>query len=101
MRPLLPGRRDDVDVAVQQERISVAAGKPRDEVRPAGSLLVAPGLDSRAAQERLHVRDARFLVAGRIRGVEADQLPQELDRIGNGHSSASAVSSPSTSASVL
>ena len=101
VRPFLPGRGDDVDVAVQQERIGVAAGKARDEVRPAGNLLVALRLDSCAAQERLDVRDARFLVTGRIRRVETDQLAQELDRIGNGHSSASAVSSPSTSASVL
>jgi len=98
--PLLAGRRDDVDVAVEHERrAAVRARVARDQVRASGDLLDALGLDAAFAKQRLDIRDAGLLVPRRVRRVEADQVTQELD--GVDHSSSSAASRRSTSAVVL
>ncbi len=99
VRPVLAGGRDDVDVPLEQERRRVAAGEAADEVRPAGLLLVELRLAARVLELRAEELDARRFVAGRVRRVEPDQLLQELRRAQ--HSSSSAVSSRSTSSSVL
>ena len=101
VRPLLAGRRDDVDVAVEQERRRLArAGHARDQVRPRRRP------SRRCASRRLRRRASRFmcathalLVAGRVRRVEADQVAQQLDDVHVIASSAS--TSRSTSAVVL
>ena len=98
--PALAGRRDDVDVAVQQERRPAAGtGMARDEVRPPRRSFEPLRLDPVRAQQRLDVGDTGLLVPGRVRRVEADQLLQEGDRID--HSSSRAPSSRSISAGVL
>ena len=97
--PVLTGRRDDVDVTLEQERRCVAAGDAADEVRPAGLLLVELRLASRVLELPAQELDARLLVAGRVRRVEPDQLLGKLRC--RQHSSSSAVSSRSTSSSVL
>ncbi len=103
MRPLLSGGRDDVDVAVEEERrAAVGTGQPRDEIRPLVLACVELALDSRSRQQSANVLDARALVARRIRRVEAKEVAQQLDRVGDGaHRAASASSSRSTSAWVL
>ena len=97
--PVLACGRDDVDVPLKQERRRVAAGEAADEVRPAGLLLVELRLAARVLEVRAQELDARPFVAGRVRRVEPDQLLQELRRAQ--HSWSSAVSSLSTSSSVL
>jgi hypothetical protein len=100
MRPALAGRGHDVDVAVQdQGRSTVRAGVPGNEVGATRRSLVALALDAVGPEQRLDVRDAGFLVARRVGGVEADQLSRELDRVD--HSCASASSRRSTSDGVL
>jgi hypothetical protein len=100
VRPPLAGGGDDVDVPVEDERRSVCARKPGEEIRPARLLLVAAAVDAGCAEQRLDVRDAPLLVAGRVRRVEPEQLPQELDRIRD-HRDSSASSSRSISSTVL
>ena len=99
MRPVLSGGRDDVDVALEQQRRRTASGEPADEVGPRRVLRVDRRLAAGLLQLRADELDARGLVPGRVRRVEPDQLLQELgDRQ---HSSSSAVSSRSTSSDVL
>ena len=99
VRPGLAGRRDDVDVALEQQRLRAAAGKAADEVRPAGLLLEGLRLEPFLLEQALDERDARRLVARRVRRVEPDQV---LEKLSDGqHSSSSAVRSRSTSSAVL
>jgi hypothetical protein len=80
--PLARIRRNDVRVREQRERLAAAgAADPRDEVRPLGRPRVLLALDTRVLEVGAEELGRRGLVAGRIRGVETDQLPQELDRL--------------------
>ncbi len=99
-RPVLAVRRDDVDVAVEEERRRLA--RPRDAREQVRARLVAredPPFDARLVEQAAHVGDAGALVAGRVRRVEPQQVPQQVDDVA--HSSASASSRRSTSAAVL
>jgi hypothetical protein len=99
-RPLLAGRRDDVDVPVQQQRRRIAgSGHARDQVGPGIVARDDARLDTGALEQLLYVRDARALVAGRVRGVEPEQVAEKLDDVR--HSSFSALSTRSTSAALL
>ena len=72
----------DVGVREQRERRAAAgAAQARDEVRPLGHLRVQLALDARVLEEVAEQLRRRGLVAGRVRRVDADQLPQELDRL--------------------
>ena len=98
-RPALTDGRDDVDVPLQQQGRPVApAAQARDEIRPRGILCVQLHLASRLLEQSAQERDAVGLVPRRIRGVEADQLTEQLDRC---HRAAIAASRPSTSSEVL
>ncbi len=103
MRPLLAGRGDDVDVAIEEERRSrPRAFEPGDEIGAVGVQRVELAFDACSGQQRADVLDARALGARRIRRVEADELPEQLDRVGNrAHRAARAPSRRSTSPSVL
>ena len=103
MRPLLAGSRDDVDVAVQEQRsAAVLSTEARDEIRPIGGARVELALHPGGRQQPADVLDALALGARRVRRVEAKQVAQQLDRVGNhAHRAASASSSRSTSAWVL
>ena len=103
MRPLLARSRDDVDVTVEEERRAVARpGQPGDEVRSLGIARVELALDPRSREQPPHVLDALALRSRRVGRVEAKQVAQQLDRVGNhAHRAASASSSRSTSAWVL
>ena len=87
-RPGLAGRRDDVDVPLQQQRRRLpASGQPRHQVGPgiagAGDHRLQPGI----AQQALQMGHAAGLVARRVGGVEADQLLGQLgDRGQRDHS---------------
>jgi hypothetical protein len=99
---LLARGRDDVDVAVEKERR--AAARPRqacDEVRTLRIARVELALDACRGQQPADVLDALALGSRRVRRVEAEQVAQELDRVGEGYSDARASSSLSTSACVL
>jgi hypothetical protein len=65
----------------RERRAAACASQPRDEVRPLGHLRVQLALDARVLQEVAEQLRRRGLVAGRVRRVDADQLPQELDRL--------------------
>ena len=99
VRPALPARGDDVDVALEEQRRRVAALEPGDEVRPARHPLEGLRLAARLLEQAADELDALGLVAGRIRRVEADQRLRKLDDVHA--SSPSAASSRSTSAGVL
>ena len=77
----LSARGDDVDVALEQQRRAVTtAREPRDQVRPLGDLRDDSDLDAELFEQSGDPRDALALVSGRVRGVEAQQALQELDR---------------------
>src|SRR5439155_24944143 len=79
--PRLTGRRDDVDVAVEEEgRSGAAAAGTRDQVRAFRLARVDAGLEAGVAQEALDERDAFALVAGRVGRVEADETLEKLGR---------------------
>ena len=76
----LPARRDDVDVALQQQRRArSASGQARDQVR---ALLLARDylhLAAELLEQAAYPFDALALVARRVARVEAEQLLQQLD----------------------
>ena len=77
-----PRGRDDVDVALQQERRAVACAlEPGDEVRPGRILRVGLRLAARLFEEVPDEADALRFVPRRVRGVEPDQLLEELDGV--------------------
>ncbi len=85
VRPILAGGLHDVDVAVEQERRSVTGAlDPCDEVRAAVVLRDDARLDTGVVEQPLDVRDARAFVAGRVRGVEPEQIAEELDDVAHG-----------------
>ena len=103
MRPLLARRGDDVDVAVEKQwRVAVVSGQARDEVGSFGVACVQLALDAGSREQAPHVLDALTLRSRRVGRVEAKQVAQQLDRVGNhAHRATSASSSRSTSAWVL
>ena len=79
MRPVLADRGDDVDVAVEQERRRLTcAGQTRQQVE-AG---VVPGqylkVDVLLRQQAGDVVHAVGLVAGRVGGIETQELLQQF-----------------------
>ncbi len=100
MRPLLARGRDDVDVPVQEERRRLArAAHARDEIRPRVVLRDDARLDAGFLEQAPHVCDARALVPGRIRRVEADEIAEKVDDVH--YIASSARTRRSTSAAVL
>ena len=81
--PLLARGGHDVHVAVEEEgRSSVRAGEPRHEVRTLGIARVELAFDPRGGEESPHMFDARTLRSWGVRRVEAEEVAQQLDRIG-------------------
>lgn len=75
VRPALAVGRNDIDVAVQEQRRRVpAAAQPTDEVRARRVERVRLGREAGRLEHVADVLDARALVARRVRRVEADQL---------------------------
>ena len=80
----------------------VSPGQARDEVGSLGVACVQLALDSRSREQAPHMLDARALGARRVGRVEAEQVAQQLDRVGNHVDKATSASrSRSTSAWVL
>ena len=91
-RPAGARRRDDVGVGDQHQRRPLPrAGDPRDQVEPSGIGPDQLRLDPGAGEVLGEQLGGRGLVAGRIRGVEANQRPGEVDDLaaqsGIGHRS--------------
>src|SRR5439155_7950857 len=81
--PLGPIRDDRVRVQEEnQARPAAPAGQARDEVRPLGHLRVELSRDTALREVVAQQLRRGRLVAGRIDGVDADQLLEELrDRV--------------------
>jgi len=78
--PVLPRSGDDVDVPLEEQRSPVPlAGQARDEVGPPRLARVDLGLDARVLEQAADELHALRLVPGRVRGVESDQPPEQLD----------------------
>jgi len=73
-RPLLSGRRNDIDVTLQEQRRLRAAGQSRHEVGALRCFRIDGAVDSDVREQRADEVDARRFVARRVRRVEADQL---------------------------
>ena len=86
---------DGVDVAEQAEGLARRlARQPGDQVRAPGLGGEQLALEAGVAEARGEQLLGRALVAGRVDGVEADQLAEQLDRLGSELGPAAAVSSP-------
>src|SRR5439155_2943943 len=97
-RPVLARGRDDVDVALEEQRRLVASREPGNEVRAARNLRVDLGVDPGLLEEPAYEVDALRFVSRRIGGVEADQPLEELT---GAQRDVIAASRPSTSSAVL
>jgi hypothetical protein len=74
--------RHDVDVPVEEERRrSALAPDADDQVRPVRILREEARLETRAAKQLGDELEQWPLVPGRVRGVEAQERAQQLDRI--------------------
>ena len=82
--PLVGVGRHGVDVAEQAERLpGRLAGQAGDQVRVIGLGGQQRAFEARLAQARRQQILRRSLVAGRVDRVEADQLGEQLDRVGS------------------
>ena len=66
----------------EQARATAAPRQPRDEIRALGHLRVELALDAVLGEVVAQQLRRDRLVAGRVDGVELNQLPQELDNLG-------------------
>jgi hypothetical protein len=82
-----------------EPRPAVAAGNPRDEIRPLRDLRVELARDTALLEVFAEELGGPGLVPGRIDGVQADQRLKELDDLAQSDSFASAVSRFRTSQS--
>ena len=64
-----------------EPRPGAGAGDPRDEVRPLRHLRVQLGLDPVVAEVLAQELRRARLVPGRVDGLDADQLLEELGRL--------------------
>jgi len=79
--PLLIGRGDHVDVAVQQQWRCVAAGHAPEEIRSVGVSGVGIVLDSVFVEQVANPLDTGALVARRVDRLEANQILEEFGRL--------------------
>jgi hypothetical protein len=85
--PVLCRRRYDIEVTVQQDRLSAAATPPRDDRRAAGFGLEQLGADADLVEQlgdvlgRLALAGTR-LVAAVVGGVDRDQVAADLHDLG-------------------
>ena len=78
--PGLARGRDDVDVALEEERPALSlAVEACDEIRASRIFCIEPALDPRLLEQAAHELDALGFVPGRVRRVEPDQALEELD----------------------
>jgi len=78
--PFLVDRRDDVDVALEQQRWRLfTALDTSDEIGTAGRVFVSRTFDAGALEHPLDQRDSDVLLAWRVGGVQADQIASQLD----------------------
>jgi hypothetical protein len=78
--PALALGRDDVHVALEQERRRLApALDAGDQVRPVGRRGIEPALDTCSLEQAGEVTDAIGFGARRVDGVEADQIARDLE----------------------
>jgi hypothetical protein len=80
--PRSGAERHHVDVAGEAEgRLAGGAGGARDEAGPARREVVRGDGEARGLEQARQVLGARALVAGRVDGVEADQVTRQLDGV--------------------
>ena len=79
-RPFLVDRRNNVDVALEDQSVARAAGQPGHEVRAFRCGSVGLPLNPRGREQLPDPLDAGPLRPGRVGRVEADQLLEQLGR---------------------